>query len=430
MNKKNFKKWFIIISAFFLFALFITYGIRLVHFYMKENHKKDENGEVVTTDYFYNVLENTINVSDISGGLYLNGDGYIYKYNATDNYLWYSGHMWRIVSLNDDKTISIIANEPIALITPNYEEKEYIDEFLGEFYQKLDNSLLVKYSYCTDEINDLKTLTCKFKVEKNITNLDLHTYNEIGGQKSFINNGSAFWLNNKSENNYWYIDENGSVALGTENTAHNIRPMITLKSEIELISGDGSLEEPYILKNSENSILKRALVGEYIKYNNELWRILNITENSVQALKMDCLRTDDECLNYEFGKEIEYLNSSIYKYLNKNYFNSLENNDYLVKDKFYVGTYQDYNYKTTMDSNVEEYVGLPKVGEYYIQDNLNSYLITPNTFETVYSINENGNYYLVIPTNEKNIYPIINFDLNLKITEGNGMRNNPYEVSR
>ena len=432
MKKKNkFKKYFIIISIVFLIGLLFAYTTRLIHFYMKENVKKNENGEVVSNNYFSDILENTINVSDINGGLYLDGESYMYKYAATENYLWYSGHLWRLISINEDKTITMIADESIALLIPEYDENNYLNDFLEEFYNKLDQELLVKHKYCSDKVDDLKALTCDNKEEKSITSLDLYTYNKIGGQKSFITNKTIFWLANQDGNNdYWYIDEIGAAGKGTENIAHNVRPMITIKDKIELVSGNGTYEDPYVVKESNNKVLSSAVTGEYIKFNEELWRILDINENSISALKLECIKNEEECLKYKFGSNITYLNSTIYKYLNETYYNNLENKDYLVKDKFYIGNYIDYNFKTLKDNSIEAYIGLPKISEYYTQNYFDSYLITPNTFETIYTINENGNYYLVKPTNEKNIYPVINLDKNLNISTGKGTINEPYELSR
>ena len=434
MKKKKFrfKKNFIIISAVFIIGLMFAYGSRLVHFYLKENKKIDDSGSGITNNYFTEILENTINVSDINGGLYLDGDNaYMYKYAAEENYLWYSGQLWRLIRINEDKTISMITDEAISLIHPNFEDEIYINDYLKEFYDSLNKKYLVEFSYCDDQIDDLKKTTCSNSQKGTITLLDMETYKKTGNTKSFINNKTTFWLNNtNTENNYWYIDEVGAVGLGTENVAHNVRPVVTLKKEIKLISGDGTLDNPYIIEDQNKSKISDSSIGEYIKYNDELWRILNISTKSVSAIKVECIKESDECLNYKFGYDINYLNSSIYKYLNETYLIKLENNDFLVKDIFYTGTYNNYNFKTIKENNIEAYIGIPKIAEYYIQNNINSYLITPNVIETVYTLNESGNYYLVKPTTEKNIYPIINFDINLLVTNGNGTINNPYELSR
>ena len=69
---------------------FIYIVVLLVIYYYAIEHKKSDDNENKTT-YFTDLLETTINVSDASGGLYINNDEYIYKYNAEDNYVWYSG---------------------------------------------------------------------------------------------------------------------------------------------------------------------------------------------------------------------------------------------------------------------------------------------------------------------------------------------------
>ena len=314
---------------------------------------------------------------------------------------------------------------------PKFEDKNYINDFLEEFYDKLNHEYLVKSNYCDNEINDLKNITCNNQKEGNITLLDMSTYNKIGNAKSFLNNGTIFWLNNKNEDkNYWYIDNNGAVGIGNENIAHNIRPIVTIKNNIDLIKGEGSKENPYIIDESNPTEISKTFTGEYIKYNDSLWRILSVNEKSIAAIKIECLKNEDECLNYRFGNTNTYLNSNIYKYLNETYYNSLQNKDFLIKDNFYNGPYIDYSYKSLKENTIQAYIGLPKIAEYYNSNNLNSYLITPNIIETIYTINENGIYYLVKPTTEKNIYPVINFDISLKITNGNGTIENPYELSR
>ncbi len=431
MKKKNIiKKYFIIVSATFICGLIFAYGTRLIHFYLKENRVVEDDEVVVKTNYFNDILENTINVTDSNGGLYLDKESYIYKYDATDNYLWYSGQMWRILKINDDKTITMITDEAIALMQIKYEDNIFIEDYLNDFYEKLDHDYLVPFTVCADKIVDNK-ITCEDTKEVNIALLDLFTYNKCGSLKSFINDNTTFWLNSRNdEDNFLYINSEGAVGVGSE-IAHNIRPVVTIKDKIDLVDGDGTKENPYIISKKGPEKISESFVGEYITYNDSIWRIINITEKSVQAIKTTCIKTDnDECLNYKFGTIINYYNSLLYKYLNNTYLKNLENSDYIVKDNFYNGVYADYNYKALNDSTVEAYVGLPKITEYYIQNNINSYLITPNLIETVYTINEMGNYYLVKPTNELNIYPVLNFDVELSVIDGEGTINSPYELSR
>lgn len=431
MKKKNLaKKYFIIISATFILGLIFAYGTRLVHFYLKENKNinSDETGEKV--NYFSDILENTINVTDSNGGLYVDKENYMYKYAAEDNYLFYSGHLWRILRINENKTITMVSNEAISLFNIKYEENDYLNDFLNEFYDKLNHDYLVPFKACDDQINEGGSVTCNNENEVNISLLDLYNYNKAGNGKSFLNDGTSYWLANKNaEGSYLYINNEGSISVGND-IAHEIRPVVTLKDKIKLISGEGTEESPYIIDERNISKINEVLTGEYIKYNDSLWRVLEITEKSVKAIKTTCILDKEECLNHRFGSSITYLNGSLYRYLNTTYLKSLENSDFIVKDVFYNGNYTNYDFRELKNNNIEAFIGLPKIGDYYAQNNYGSYLITPNVIETVYTVNEDGNYYLVNPSKELNIYPVINFDLELNIIAGNGSIDNPYELSR
>ena len=67
------------------------------------------------------------------------------------------------------------------------------------------------------------------------------------------------------DDNYWYIDETGKAGIGTDNLAHNIRPIITIKEKVTLVKGSGTIDDPYIIKDNNSSSLSQSVVGEYIK---------------------------------------------------------------------------------------------------------------------------------------------------------------------
>lgn len=425
MKHKKFKKNFIIISATFIIGLIFAYTTRLITFYLQENKKND--GEKEATNYFSDVLENTINVTDTNGGLYLDGSEYIYKYDATENYLWYSGELWRILSINEDKTITMITDEAISLMQPKYGENIYVDKFLNEFYENLDKEYIVSKEYCSDKITDLKNITCEQKESKNISALDLHAYNLAGNAKGFLNDGSSYLLaNTNEENNYFYVNTDGALAI-TGDFSYNLKAVVTIKSEINLVKGTGTKEDPYIIKDKKAETLDQTNVGDYLTFNDSLYRVISLNENSVSAIALECIKENDECITKPFGSSTRFSNSSIYRYLNTAYYETLENKEFLVKDTFYVGEYTDYNFESLKGGEFKAYIGLPKIAEYFNTKAYDSYLITPNIIETVYTMNENGNYYLVRPGNYKKIYPVLNFNKTLKLT-GTGTLNDPYNL--
>lgn len=422
---KLFKKFFIFVSAFFLLALICVYSYRLVHYYLLEN---GTSGTGTVKKYFTDKLKRTINVSDVSGGLYIIEDEYIYKFNATKNYLWYSGQLWRILKINDDKTVDLVMDDSLTILNASNGEKNYIESYLTDFYNKLDSDFLVELSYCNDNFDNIDNIKCEEKKHTNITLLDIYTYHQAGGNTSFLNNTSSFWLINKnSDEHNWYINSDGSLAISDNIHSFGIRPVVRLKKEIDLISGDGSKENPYIIKEKEDNILN---IGEYVKFNNSLWRIIELTDDKVVISSEECLSENGSCILKSFGNTNIFEKSNLYHYLNDTYYNSIENKDFIVKNIFGIGDYIDYNYNNTTLKNVEAYVGISKISDYYVSKKTDTYLLTTNDRQAIYTINKNASYYLDFPTDEKVIYPVLALDINLKVNSGDGTKNNPYILSR
>ncbi|MBE6149233.1 MAG: hypothetical protein E7170_00735 [Firmicutes bacterium] len=415
------KKIFIFISAIFLLSLIVFYSYRFIHYYRIENgYVEDEK------NFFTDKLEKTINITDTNGGLYVIEDEYIYKYNTEENYLWYSGQLWRILKINEDKTIDIILEDSITLLNSDYENEDYINNYINEFYEKLDKEYLVDIEYCNDIIDNIEQIECKNIKKSKITLLNMYLYNKIGGKSSYLNDQETYWLINKdSSNNNWFVNNDGSLSLKTDNKPFGIKVVVRLKNEINLIEGNGTIDNPYIIKKSNN-----FNIGEYIKFNNELYRIINLDDKGITISKNECLKENDTCILKEFGFNSEFETSSLYSYLNDTYYNSIENKDFIIKSNFEVKNYTNYNYNDLTIKNIEAYICINKIGDYYIYDKNNTYLLNYNESQSIYSINDNSNYYLTFPNELKNIYPVLKLDINLKIIKGDGTKSNPYELSR
>lgn len=415
------KKIFIFVSVIFLLSLIVFYFYRFIHYYRIENgYVEDEK------KFFTDELEKTINITDTNGGLYVIEDEYIYKYNTTENYLWYSGQLWRILKINEDKTIDIILEDSITLLNSNYDNEDYINNYINEFYENLDKEYLVDIEYCDDTIDNIEQIECKNTKKSKITLLNMYTYNKIGGKSSYLNDGESYWMINKdSLNNNWFINNDGSLSLKNDNKPFGIKVVVRLKNEINLIEGNGTINNPYIVKKSET-----MSIGEYIKFNDELFRIINIDDKGITISKNECLKENNNCILNEFGSTSDFEISSLYSYLNDTYYNSIENKDFIIKSNFEIKNYINYNYNDSLIKNIEAYIGINKIGDYYIYNKSNSYLLNTNELHTIYSINDNGNYYLTYPNEQKNIYPVFKLDINLKIVKGKGTKENPYELSR
>ena len=73
-------------------------------------------------------------------------------------------------------------------------DNNYIENYLNDFYQKLDNELLIETSFCNDLLNDINNITCNEKKTANIALLDFTTYQRAGGNNSFLNNKQSFLM--------------------------------------------------------------------------------------------------------------------------------------------------------------------------------------------------------------------------------------------
>lgn len=405
------KKKFIFINIILIVFLIFFYSTRFVYYYLESNDKIENK-----TNYFADILKKTINVKDSNGGLYMVVDKYVYKNNVNDNYLWYSGQLFRILKINDDDTIDIIS-EPISILNGN----NYIDSYLNEFYNKLDKEYLVSFDECTSSFDDIDSI-CEDKINTNISLLDIEDY-KISGSDSFLSDNSSYFLINKtSDNKYWYVNNLGNLSISEDYNSFLIRPVLRLKSDITLISGTGTKTDPYIIKEKRN-----MNIGEYVTFNSSLFRITSL-DNGITIIKDECLSDNNGCINYKYGDTSDFLKSDLYEYLNETYYNSIVNKDYIINKDYNISSYLDYNY--TIISKVNAFITISNVGDYYISNKTNSYLLTNNELNSIYSINDNSNYYLTLPSSIKKIYPVLTLDSNLKIDKGSGTYNDPYILTR
>ena len=103
---KNIKKYlkiaYIVGSICFLSFMVIFYGYRLVHFYIKEHKPKDITYSMI------GYLTDEVNL--INNKLLKDEDRYYFRKDAQNNYLLFSGILYRILYL-DDSNIYLVMNQ-------------------------------------------------------------------------------------------------------------------------------------------------------------------------------------------------------------------------------------------------------------------------------------------------------------------------------
>ena len=411
---------FNIFSIIFLLTLVIFYGYRLFYYYMLE-HKTYENKTV----YLYEKLIDNKGIIGTDKGLIAKDNTYIYTSKSDDNYLYFAGRMWRIISIDQNNNIKMITEEPQTLLTWN-NDISFNDSDINIWLNKNDN-----------ENSGIFELSLKENIQRLMrqnnlvaTLLTKEEYSLLNQNNYLVN--TPFWITD-NDGSPLYVDSKGNINNDFENSEfYGVRPVIILSNDWLYLSGTGAETDPYIIENNEVDLLSKAYVGEYINYSGYKWRIIDNDEEKTKISLDNSLDNTNIYSNYDNEYSIK---EGIGLYLNSEFYNSLENNDYIVNSNYYTGTYtnnNEYSYLNTYSNNVEALVGLYALGEFYINQVGNTYTLTPylNTKKTIYTINDNNKIYADFIDSVYNIRPVINIDSSLFIISGNGTSESPYEIGR
>ena len=149
---------FMLFSIIFIISCFIFYGNRLFKYYRIYN-PKPENGEKIAL-LSNSITENSSIVSD-GDGLYRLSGSYIYKGIEVNNYLKFSGYLFRIIKINGDGSIRLILDNEINYLKYDMNSTDYlksdVHKYVNDIFLKtLDTEKLVKTSICLDKVDDLK----------------------------------------------------------------------------------------------------------------------------------------------------------------------------------------------------------------------------------------------------------------------------------
>ena len=280
------KNILILINILFLLGCCIFYGSRMIHYYRIENPKIEDVKTLVE------LVTLGKNLTDNGDGLYHENDIYYYKGKNVNNYLLYSGRLFRIVSIDKSGYMKLITEELQTSMVWGYNqefENSYVRNWLNDdtdsyksFLHSLDNTqgLLVNTNTCVDE-TDGKTITCDKNYESTVGLLSVYEYNLAGASDSYLNIGSYWWTSNKdSDGNAWYVYKKGTVnndsSSGYTYYSYGVRPTITINGKISNFKGTGTKNDPYEIIFDKGKNLNDQYVGEYVLFNDIVWRIQNM----------------------------------------------------------------------------------------------------------------------------------------------------------
>ena len=220
------------------------------------------------------------------------GDVYYFRGNVLNNYVTFAGQLWRIVKINENKTVKLVLNNVTEAMIPfNTSDSLGNTSFLTSnlnvqletFYNAIlldQDNLISSTRYCfddsvsLDENNHIEFLASqRIFQEQNPTNacngtslskkIATLTADEVlfaGGSLNenkdyylYIPNLQSSWWTmtpNKREDgktNYIAVMSNGSLVKDIQEDANLfLRPVITLIKKVNVV-GDGTKENPYVI---------------------------------------------------------------------------------------------------------------------------------------------------------------------------------------
>ena len=401
-----------------------------------------------------------------------------------NNYIWYSGKLWRAVSVNNEaKTTKLVTQWNISAITYSSGSSDFagsymeewlndttVDGFLGnlrdyknfivtdaKWNATLDNTVLGRITRPRDDgtiVTDAVGLLNMYEYQS--------SYTGTTSNNGYLNNGLYWWtLTPYSSSNVWCVFNDGYVFYySPSGNSYGVRPSINLKSSVRIVDGDGTINNPYRLNGDNDTNLSGTLLssrysGEYIRFgNNEnnLYRIVSHENGTgTKIVSAEPLKSTGTFITMNFGSNTTFSSTNtVGSFLNGEYLTNYVDSTYseMIEDStiWYLGTvgdgtsyklskYTDTNMSSTNSSTTDAKAGLLRFGELMsgqfdrYGNNTLYWTLTPYSSSYVRCVNRDGNAINASPSSRSNgMRPSVNLKSNVQIVNGDGTLNSPFEI--
>ena len=446
-----------------------------------------ENGhlfeEMITTGPVADIVIENLN----GGDTYDDGTDTFITGTEPNNYIWYSGKLWRAVSVNnvnnEAKTTKLVTQWNISAI--NYSSgstafedsfvKDWlndtsVDGFLGNL-RDYENFIVTDATWdATMDDTELGSIQRPDGTSVSTSAVGLlniyeyqSSYHGTTAMQGYLNNSLFWWTLTPYSNSYLRdirtigTDYNDNPA----NIPYGVRPSINLKSTVKIISGDGTIDNPYRLEGDNDTDLSGTMLstrysGEYLTFGtgeNTLYRIVSHENGTgTKIISAEPLRDNGTFIKTGFGSNVTYSNTNtIGKFLNEDYLTNYVGNTYnsMIEDNttWYLGTVENgdsYKLAKYTDTNMSETakstdakVGLLRYGElmsgqfinFMDADGTSYWTLTPATSSAMRYLLFSSSAPPISPsTNEFGVVPSMNLKSNVVITGGTGTKLDPFTI--
>ncbi len=404
------------------------------------------------------IVERTVKVVQRLNGV-INNDtekkGY-YTGRVSNNYLKLSNMLFRIIGVNNDGSVRIVADENIAHL-----DHEGIQDWLNNYYYahltESAKEFLTEGEFCEEELNtvNLQTTGCsKKRVKKKVGILTVEDMaNSLNENSSYLYTSTLLWLANTKNNKEawttreWYVGTDAKYMEFNKDYSLVVRPVLTLKKGMLIKSGEGTSKNPYVIEKENfakaGDKLNTRQTGEYVKYGGYTFRIIESeADGTTKVISTSSLKAggDYQEISYSTENDVEQYNPTEkgnigYKiehesanYIKTDMFAKYEMEVPIYKNYAKYGkadSVQKYKVKFAAPSTSEMFSAISKGETYWLRD-------SSKEAGRKYIITNTGTVDFARQTKEKkgNVRIIAHIKKNATILDGKGTAEEPYTLSK
>lgn len=390
--------------------------------------------------------------------------------SPNNNYVYYSGRLWRIISFDKtDRTIKLVSDDIVSIL--NYDNKKDGSGNFSNNYSTsninlwLNNNFLPtlrntekylldigwNYSAVANNVTEPITTGNTF-----ISKVGMMNNYEYLKSSNYINNGKKFWLlstkSGGNNDNAWYVNTSGQITNSIVSNFYGVRPAIVLKPNVTVVNGgNGTKNNPYKLTGDTTANVGEKLnsrfPGEYVTFNGVLFRISSTEASFTKLIAKDTIPIDSNIISglTQIGSE---------------YYNTVDGTigfhvyDKLYSDNTFIGSYlkewassveedltsgdfcrmpisniTSQTVECPQESIINSKIAIPKIGDMYAVYSNNEYWTMNEREEDRINVISTDCSVRDISINDlSSILPVVVIKNTVYITGGNGTLNNPYTI--
>ena len=219
--------------------------------------------------------------------------------NPTNNYVRLSNMLYRVYGLDSNNNIILVAAEDVSNV--NYTKlNEWLNKYYYNHLNDFTKKLIVKSKYCNMKITDTTTDTTECSGYTDKVNIFVPSVVEVNkaaaGSENFMKTYTMSWVGNSGDDGKAYVtreiffgEDFGKSFLSYENDLNfGVRPMFTIKGNISVVSGDGTITNPYSFGDSTpisgGEELNKASTGEYVEISGDLYRVIDVENGYTKVI--------------------------------------------------------------------------------------------------------------------------------------------------